>query len=434
VKKFLIKLKITARTFTQRLFITFQLFSENGLANHSAAGAYGFLLSVTPMFLLITFFILTAFQSAASSLAAPETVASLFKNISFLDVVIDEQWLAGNFLSISKPGISGIISVLCIFWASRILALSMQRGLKVIFKGTKTRNPLKDALITIAVETAVLLFVVIIVFGSQPALFLYQMFSKSAKNPKTLFFIINVITNVYPILMLGLISFLMYIFTPVNRPKKFSAFKGALFCVISYGIIIFLIRYIMNHINYNLLYGALGNLIFMLINVYFVFIFFFAGAQFAFVIDSFDVLLFTKLRQNVKKAAENTHINLINKLFSPEEGKFKKYLRTYKKGEILFQQNDTGKDVFYLLDGEVEAISKLSNDTVSGIIEYKPGSIFGEIGYLLSENRSATATAKTDVSALALPPSVFEKILEHDTGLDRTLIESITRRLKNSSS
>jgi membrane protein len=54
------------------------------------------------------------------------------------------------------------------------------------------------------------------------------------------------------------------------------------------------------------------------------------------------------------------------------------------------------------------------------------------MGYLLSEARTATAIAKTNVSALALPPQVFDEILKYDTSLDRTIIENMSQRLKSS--
>jgi len=57
-------------------------------------------------------------------------------------------------------------------------------------------------------------------------------------------------------------------------------------------------------------------------------------------------------------------------------------------------------------------------------------SFFGEMGYMLSEDRSATIRAKTDVTALALPPRVFENVLKHDASLDRTLVEKLYRTIK----
>ena len=436
MRRLLLKLKIKAKTFIQRLFITMELYGENGLANHSAAGAYGFLLSVAPMFLLIAFFIFTAFKSA------PHAVLTLFSNISFLDLLVDEQWLSDNFLTITRPGISSVISILCILWAGRILALSMQRGLKIVFKGTKTRNFVKDTLITFTMEIAVLLFVLMLIFGSHTAGFFYKTFDFIPKIYNIFYPVLNIISFFYPIIMLGLISFFAYLFSPVNTPKKLSALRGALFCALCYGTTSLLLDVIMNHANYNFLYGTLGNVVFLLVNVYFFFIFFFAGAQYAFVIDSFDVLLFIKLRQNRIKAMEynNTakppkRFDLSNKLFFHSEGKLRKYLQAFKKGEKIFSQGDSGNDIYFILNGEVEAIiysSNNSGNTEGKILSsYKSGAFFGEMGYLLSEKRSAATIAKTDVSALVLPPHVFENILAYDNSLDRELIENITLRLKN---
>jgi len=429
-------MKIKAKTFIQRLFITFQLYNDNGLANHSAAGAYGFLLSVAPMFLVISFFILSAFQSA------PHAVATLFSNISFIDLIIDEKWLTENFLTITRPGFSSIISFLCILWAGRILVLSMQRGLKIIFKGTKTRNFIKETLITFTMEIAVLLFVLMLVFGSHTALFIYKTFNFIPLISDFLFSVMNITSFLYPIIMLGFISFFAYLFSPVNPPRKLSALRGALLCALSYGATSIFLGFLLNQANYSFLYGTLGNVVFMLVNVYFFFIFFFTGAQYAFVIDSFDIMLFTRLRESRNKAIENSlkekkvKLDLINRLFYNVEGKLIKYHRSFKKGEIIFSQGDSGNEIYYLLSGEVEVtiFSEDAEDAESGstpLTVYKPGIFFGEMGYFLSEKRSATTTAKTDVSALVLPPPVFEKILTSDTTLDRALIENITRRLKN---
>ena len=93
-------------------------------------------------------------------------------------------------------------------------------------------------------------------------------------------------------------------------------------------------------------------------------------------------------------------------------------------------QGDTGNEVYYLLEGEVEVKIKTPGGSENTFSIFKPDSFFGEMGYLLAEKRSASTTAKTDVRVLVLPPPVFEKILMHDTSLDRALIENISYRLK----
>jgi membrane protein len=252
--------------------------------------------------------------------------------------------------------------------------------------------------------------------------------------------------RIFPVIALGIVSFFMYIFVPVNSPRKISALWGAFFCAFAYGCASMAMGFILNKSTYNLLYGALGNLIILLVNVHFFFTFFFMGAQLAFVIDSSEALIFTKLRRTRFKLFENGDMepvqrpNIKNFLFFSIESNLKKYYQVYKKGEIIFSQGDHADDIFYLLEGEIEITVSSSLNSAnqesarqgafSNVL--KAGSFFGEMGYLLSENRTATAMAKTDVSAFALPPQVFEEILKYDTSLDRAIIENMSQRLKNS--
>ncbi|MDR0444399.1 MAG: YihY/virulence factor BrkB family protein [Treponema sp.] len=420
------KIKVTVKTHAQRLFIILELFDRNGLANHAAAGAYGFFLSLAPLLLLITSFLLVVFKPS------PQEIAALVGNIPFSDIIYDEHWLSINFLSISQSGIPGIISALSVFWAGRILLLSVQRGLRVIFPGTKSRNPLIDTLVTLAAEVGMLLFVLLLILGSQTALRFYRTLNFFT-DTSSLKLIISVIRGrFFFIVLMGIVAFFIYRFMPANSPKKLSAFWGALFLTLTYGCTTLALGILIDQSNYNFIYGTLGSLVILLVNVYFFFIFFFLGAQVAYVDDSFDALLFSKLRHTRSKAGEkkSRHEDALEKLFFSTEGNLNKYFRTHKKGEIIFSQGDTWDDIYYLLEGEVE-VNILSSRGGSFIDTLTPGSFFGEMGYLLSEQRSATVSAKTDISALALPPSLFEEILNNDTGIDRAIIEYMSRKLKN---
>ena len=418
----------------QRLVITLQLYSENGLANHAAACAYGFLLSMAPMLLLIIFFIFLVFKPS------PGAIASLFGNLPFLDAIFDEQWLSDDFFSVSKPGVSGIISAVSIFWAARILALSMQRGLKIIFPSTKNRNPVMSTLVTLAAEAVVLVFVIIAIVGSRTALRFYRLLDFLPKVS-----ILNIAesqlgNSIFIVVLLGIVAFFIYLFMPVNSPRKFSAFQGALFCVITCFCMAMGLGMILDVSKYNFLYGTLGNLVIMLVNVYFFFILFFLGAQLAHVIDSFDALFFSKLRQitmeTAKKEASGSagrikRPGFMQNLFDPANSSLSKYLRYYKESETIILQGDTGNEIYYLLKGEVEIWLPSSHDAANSIDILKSGSFFGEMGYLLSEDRTATVRAKTDVSVFVLTPVLFDTILRYDPDLDIDFIEHITRRLKN---
>jgi len=415
----------------QRIFITLQFFGENSMANHAAACAYGFLLSMTPLLLIICFFMFHAFH------ASTQGVIDLIKSIPFLDSVINQEWLTADFFSITRPGISGFIFMLSIFWAGRLLALSLQRGLKIIFTGTKKRNPVTDNLITLTVEAVALILSLVIIFSSQTALYLYETFNFI---PKTSFlhpFMSKLGSAVFTLAVLGLVSYCAYRFIPANPPRRISALKGSIFFILTFECAAAALAVMLRQSRYNFLYGALGNLVVLLVNVYFLFMFFFMGSQFAFVSDFFDAVLFVKMRKARDKIKKHARVlkrfpllDMENKLFYSIEGNLQKYSHTYKKGEIIFTKDDDKKDIYYIFEGEVEALilSVQNREITGGTLE--AGSFFGEMSHLLSEERSATIRAKTDVSVLVLPPKLFDEILMNDISLDRTIIENMSRRIK----
>ena len=433
MKELLNKTKIFLKTFLQQLYITVQLFSVNGLPNHAAACAYGLLLSIAPLLLLIAFILSFAFK------ASQTTIIDLIGDISILEGILNEDWFSSDFFTFSKPGISGIVTAVSIIWSGRILSLSMQRGLKITFPGNKARNPITDTLIILVIEAVVLFIILTIIISSRAAMWLLRELDFFPNIS-----IIRTITSqigmeVFSVLALWLFTFIAYLLIPINRPRKLSAFKGAFLCILVYFCIRFILDFILDITKYNFLYGTLGSLIVLLVNVYFFFNFFLLGAQFAYVTDSFDALLFTKLKQindSVSKESgqnkftpDRAWLQLMHKLFFPIEGGMKKYLRHYEKGSVIFSQGDSGNDVFYLLDGEVEfLLSGLKHGSSVDIL--KAGSFFGEMGHLLSEKRSATIRAKTDVSVFVLPPPLFDTVLKYDNSLDRNIMEQISRRLK----
>jgi len=422
------RFKIACKTAVQKLFLTFQLYSENGLANHAAAGAYGFLLSLAPLLLLISIFIFYAFQSS------PLSIVNLIKNISLFDFIFDEKWLSGNIFILSRPGIHGLVSVLSILWAGRILALSMQRGLTVIFTGAKSRNPIGNTVVAVAIELAVFIFILILIFASQPAMYFFRTLKVFAGNTFLHFITTNIASRIFTVFLLGLITFFAYVYVPINHPKKTSALQGAIFFSVAYGCLSLFFNTLINPSSYSFLYGALGGLILLIVNIYFLFVFFFWGAQFTFVLDSFEALLFLQFRQSRIKATLHGMVrksDLPNRLFFSLDSRLKKYHRKFKKGETIFHQGDEGDDIFFLLEGEVDVIIFASDDAGTVADTLEAGSFFGEMGYLLNENRSATAIARTDVSTLSLPPQIFNEIITYDTELCKSIIEHMSRRLSH---
>jgi len=314
--------------------------------------------------------------------------------------------------------------------------VSLQRGLKIIFSGQKKRNPVLDTLIIFAVELPALLLSLAVIFSSRTALRLYEIFNFLPKTALFSFLASKQGYTVFTALALGLVTYCAYRLIPANPPSRISAFCGSIFYIISYEVMSMVLRIMLGRSMYNFLYGTLGNLITLLINVYFFFLFFLMGGQFAYVSDYFDSFLFIKLRMarinadNKSNAKFHSISKTIDRLFLSIEGSLGKYFRFHKKGETIIFDKDKSDEIFYILEGEVEVLVLTNQNTYAQTGTLGADSFFGEMGYMLSEDRNATIKAKTDVSALALPPRVFENILKHDASLDRTLVENLYRSIK----
>jgi membrane protein len=409
------------KTLVQRLFITVQLFNRNGLANHAAAGAYGFLLSGLPVILLIALFMFTAFRSS------PESILGFIAGTGILTDNFDKEALLNAFLLISRPGISGLISVISIIWAARIFVLSLQRGLKVIFAGPKKRIMVTDWAVIAGVEFMVIFIVLVLVLSSRLASRFFETFGFFTKSIALLHIMPSFATDLLPIAALSLITFCTYLIIPVNAPRLVSAVQGAVVCIVPFCVVTLAMQFIMNRARFSFLYGAMGGLVILLVNVYFFFIFYFFGAQLAFVTDSFEALLFTHLRKTgtgkpgAKKKIEQ-------RLLFTGRGKLQKYMHTFAKGELIFSKGDDGKEVYYIVSGEVEVFLHGESGERIGVIS--EGSFFGEMEYLLDEKRTATIKARSETTVMILPPALFDGILRSDPDTGRAIIEILSRRLK----
>ena len=91
----------------------------------------------------------------------------------------------------------------------------------------------------------------------------------------------------------------------------------------------------------------------------------------------------------------------------------------YHRGETIFREGDFGDRLFVIIKGEVEIVRHGTT-----VISLKPGEILGEMALVSDDPRSASAIAKTDVSAVAISRSAFQELVTHLPGV-RTTVEAI---------
>tara|TARA_B100001989_G_C24392653_1_gene390067 strand:+ start:160 stop:645 length:486 start_codon:yes stop_codon:yes gene_type:complete len=92
------------------------------------------------------------------------------------------------------------------------------------------------------------------------------------------------------------------------------------------------------------------------------------------------------------------------------------HVRTYKAGEIIFQEQEPGESMYIIKSGEV-TIKKLINKKQTTITQLKEGMFFGEVALVDEENRSASAFATKPTELLGFFRADLMKLIDRDPRL-----------------
>ncbi|MCK5322805.1 MAG: cyclic nucleotide-binding domain-containing protein, partial [Desulfobulbaceae bacterium] len=114
-------------------------------------------------------------------------------------------------------------------------------------------------------------------------------------------------------------------------------------------------------------------------------------------------------------------LELIN---NPEN---KKYLVEFCSGDVIFLEGDETTDLYILISGKVILVKGTMK--ISEISE--PGSIFGEMAYLLNERRSATSKALLDVKAIRVPGDEIQQFVDRFPAIAPEITRRLAMRLRD---
>ena len=416
------KLKGMLRLMMQRLWITFELFQKNGLMNHAAAGAYGFLLSAAPVLLIISFFVSRILVNS------PELAEDMFQRIGLLSGIVNASDLISDFVSSAKPGLAGIISVIPLFWTARLCAQSIQRGLGIILPASRS-SPIRATIITLGLGIIIIIFLFIMLLGITLSRYLLNVPVLAVIDSLSPF-VRSLSVRAATIVCFAVMILVSYRIVPVDTPKWKYIFFGALTCIVLHQLFSAGFSLIINPGKYNRLYGVLGSLFLLLINVYFFFAFFLFGAQMIMVQSFSDALLFIRFRKLKLKGTKP--LLPMDKLFVSLPSPLVRYSKIFKQGELIFMQGSQCQEVYYILSGNAGVY--LDNKYANRIAVIDENHFFGELEYLSSEGRegrSASIKAETELSVLVLPRELFRGILRADPDTDHNIITDLSERLRS---
>ena len=102
-------------------------------------------------------------------------------------------------------------------------------------------------------------------------------------------------------------------------------------------------------------------------------------------------------------------------------------LRSYKAGEVIFQEGDPAKELFIVKSGKVNI--QLGNRLLDTLPEL---SIFGEMALIDPAPRSATAVAATDATIVPVDEKQFLFLVSRTPHFALNVMRVLARRLRTS--
>ncbi len=104
--------------------------------------------------------------------------------------------------------------------------------------------------------------------------------------------------------------------------------------------------------------------------------------------------------------------------------------RSFRKDEIIFQENEVGDSLFVILRGRVRVAIFGDDGKEVTLSTLSDGDFFGEMALLDLEPRSATTVAEEDCELLSLQRDDFRRALSQDPGMSASLIQVLADRLR----
>lgn len=399
----------------QVAYTTWRLFDRNGLTNHAAATAFYFLLSATPLLLLLSYAIQWLAGIAEQSVPASILLAALYEQFK-LDILS-----ALGFIPRHAMLGAGSVGLITLLLASRKLVHSVEGAFKVIFpEEGKRRLVVSWTLPFIIIPIAFLL--VGLAVAAQGALgFLVQ--AEILGATRGLFLsVLNLLLVFGTVWSLVLLA---YWRLPLRHPRFRQAAALALLSTLTLYLLLTLFGVFFQVEKYRSVYGALGGVVFVLIAAYFACVAFYLWAQCLYAVSKVDVAALEKLFLGGSGEGAN---RLEGMVFGRANRLLAKYGRTYPAGAVIIREGDDSQTAFFLHAGRV-GLFKQVNGEQRPLTELAEGELFGEMAYLLGEKRTATVIALTEVVVLALPPEMLEELMRYSAPLSRRIITALSQRL-----
>jgi CRP-like cAMP-binding protein len=103
--------------------------------------------------------------------------------------------------------------------------------------------------------------------------------------------------------------------------------------------------------------------------------------------------------------------------------------RRYKSGEVIFNKQEEGKEMYFIDSGRVKIVMNAGENEII-LATLDSGDFFGEMSLITGNKRIASAIALTDCKLNTMDKETFDANLKNDERFMRKLVESQAHRLE----
>ncbi|WP_441233960.1 Crp/Fnr family transcriptional regulator [Bradyrhizobium sp. 930_D9_N1_4] len=109
-----------------------------------------------------------------------------------------------------------------------------------------------------------------------------------------------------------------------------------------------------------------------------------------------------------------------------------KCINAFGVDDVIFEEGSTGRELFVVLDGEVE-IAKFSGTSKTSIIKLGKGEFFGEMAVIDGSARSATAIASApNTKVMRINHARFVYLVSQQPAFALMVMDALSKRLRAS--
>ncbi|MBR4323286.1 YhjD/YihY/BrkB family envelope integrity protein [Treponema sp.] len=415
--------KLTFVTFSQSIFLTTKYFLQNRLLSFAGSCAFSFLFSVIPLFMMIVM-VLVRFLHAS-----PKTISAIVSAMPELERYFNSESVIQSVQSIRTFSSFEIVASVFILWMARRFFASIFDSMQNIFHIQAQRKAFFNQILSFVTELVIVIIASAILFAyiSLQTISSMEFFRQF---PQLSFIYQGLLSGelmeILPNFLILAAVIVLYKSASGTKPSFWLCALNSLLCTSSFFVFRLIMHYFLNVSQYNLVYGVLGHVIILFMDIFFFFVFFLVFAQFLYVIQFFDELLLGELYLLPSIEEKSLGSSFKRAFFVRPDfliAKNKSNVFSYKPGEIIYSKNDEDFSAYYIIRGSVKFQGEQASEKEK---LFHRGEFFGETACILNKKREYTAIALVSTRIIKIESERFRFMVHQNPEAAKKVLKQIS--------